>query len=241
MKKYKIYCLKDPNTLEIRYIGVTINKLNKRLSQHWYCANSRNLQTYVYKWIRSIGEKPIIELIEECNESNWENREIYWISHYDNLTNHQKGGSGIVINRDKTSIERSAEAHYKKVVQLDNNGNLIHIFKSIKEATNYFNGKSLSNICNVLNPKYNRSKAYGYYWAYYNDYIQNKHVMNHRKFNYKNIKKVFLYNLNWNLIAEYKSLNLLKDDIGCAYTSARKALKNKRKLYKKYYILNYKI
>ena len=86
MKEYKIYSLKNPNTLEIRYIGVTINDLNARLSQHWYCANTKNFQTHVYKWIRYIGVKPIIEKIETCDENNWEEREIYWINHYNNLT-----------------------------------------------------------------------------------------------------------------------------------------------------------
>ncbi len=31
---FKIYCLKDPNTLKIKYIGVTVSDLKQRLSQH---------------------------------------------------------------------------------------------------------------------------------------------------------------------------------------------------------------
>lgn len=49
MKEYKIYCLKNPNTLEIRYIGLTTQKyLSSRLSQHYFCANN-NFQTHVAK------------------------------------------------------------------------------------------------------------------------------------------------------------------------------------------------
>ena len=150
MKKYKIYCLKNPDSNEIRYIGVTSAPyVSTRLNQHWYTANKGG-QTRVSKWIRSIKKRPIIEVIEVCTEDTWEDREKYWIKFYDNLTNIHEGGKGVVVDRSLTSIERSSKAHEIKIVQLDDDGNLIKIWNSVKEATLYFNVSSRSAISNVL-------------------------------------------------------------------------------------------
>lgn len=243
MKTYKIYCLKNPENNEIRYIGVTTLKyLSSRLSQHWYNAKN-NYQTHVAKWIRKINQKPIIELIEICNKNNWEEKEKYWISYYNNLTNIHSGGKGVVINRNKSSIERSAQAHEIKIVQLNDDGELIKIWNSLKEACLHFKAKSLSSISNVLNNNYGVKKAFGYQWFYYSDYINNNYKLRtyDSKVNYNNIQKVYLYDKYNNFIKEYLSLNLLSKDLNCAYTSARKALKNNRLLYKKYIIRNYMI
>lgn len=243
MKKYKIYCLKNPDTLEIRYIGVTTQKyLSTRLAQHFFCAN-HNYQTHIAKWIRKINKKPIIEFIETCNENNWQSREKYWINFYKNLTNIHEGGKGVIINRSKSSIKRSAESHYIKIVQLDNNGKLIKIWNSIKEATLYFKGKSNSSICNVLKNNYGAVTAFNYQWFYYSDYINNNYKLRKRKstVNYNNINKVYLYDLNNNLIEEFKSLGLLAKKYKTGYTTAHKALKKQYKYLKKYIIRNYKI
>ena len=138
MKEYKIYCLKNPKTLEIRYIGFTSQKyLSTRLAQHFFSAN-HNYKTHVANWIRKIGKKPIIELIEICNKDNWKEREIYWINQYSNLTNIKEGGNGAYFERSSESIQRSAKAHEIKIVQLDKNKQLLKIWNSVKEATIYF-------------------------------------------------------------------------------------------------------
>ena len=241
MKNYKIYTLKNPITNEIRYIGVTTAKyLSIRLSQHWYNAN-HNKQTHVSKWIRHIKCKPIIELLEECNENNWEDREKYWIKTLPRLTNHHEGGKGVVTNRDNNSIQKSAQAHEVKIVQLDENGDLLKIWDSLKEASTFYKAKSISSISNVLTKRAKR--AFGYRWFYYDDYINDNHVIEKLKpsVNYDNIQKVYLYDSEDNFIKEYLSLNQLSKDLKCAYTSARKALKNNKLLFKKYKIQNYMI
>jgi hypothetical protein len=88
----KIYKLKDPDTLETRYIGKTLQPLKYRLAGH--ISRSKKYRTaYINCWVYKLlqeGKKPIIELIEECD--NWEEREQYWINFYPNLCNHQQGG-----------------------------------------------------------------------------------------------------------------------------------------------------
>ncbi len=90
----KIYMLKHPDTLEIRYIGKTTQTLKKRLSGH-ITKSKYNRTTYVSKWIYSLlqqNKKPIIELLELCE--NWIEREQYYIANYPNLCNHSIGGDG---------------------------------------------------------------------------------------------------------------------------------------------------
>lgn len=61
-------------------------------------------------WILSILKKdlkPIIELIEETNTSNWEEREKYYISLYTNLLNSSLGGEGTFgFKHSKETIEK---------------------------------------------------------------------------------------------------------------------------------------
>lgn len=95
METIYIYKLTDPITDEIRYVGKT-NNLVRRFSGHINRSKTNNFHSA--KWINSLiekGFKPVISIIEECTEKNWEEREIYWISYYRelfDLTNILDGG-----------------------------------------------------------------------------------------------------------------------------------------------------
>jgi group I intron endonuclease len=95
-----IYCLKDPNTLEIRYIGKS-NNPNKRFIQHKIDSKNYKIKFYKNNWINqllNIGLEPILEILEQVSINNWKEREIYWIAYYKNLgfklTNLTNGGDG---------------------------------------------------------------------------------------------------------------------------------------------------
>ena len=113
-----IYALSHPITNEVRYIGKTIN-IKRRYKQHLY---DKRTKSYKSSWIislKSLGLKPIMTIIEECNDVNWEDREIYWIQQYDNLTNTQKGGNGGDDYRryiPEESIEKIRQANIGKVL-----------------------------------------------------------------------------------------------------------------------------
>jgi len=98
MGKVKIYSLICPRTNEIKYIGKTIQSLSKRLKNHMHPTQKDG--SYRANWIRELKEdslKPSIQLIEECEETIWEEREMYWIGFYSNLftlVNYTKGGNG---------------------------------------------------------------------------------------------------------------------------------------------------
>ena len=92
-----IYVLKHPDNLEIKYVGKTISKLNIRLGKHIANAKGNKHNKHLSNWILKIlkdNKKPIIELLEVCNQNNWEEREQYWISYFPNLLNITLGGDG---------------------------------------------------------------------------------------------------------------------------------------------------
>jgi hypothetical protein len=69
--------------MEIRYVGGTIQGIDKRLKQHIWsstCENSKNYPVYI--WIRSLilqGIEPIIVLLHICNTENYEYDERVFI------------------------------------------------------------------------------------------------------------------------------------------------------------------
>jgi group I intron endonuclease len=92
--KLFIYSLTDPITNEIRYIGKSYNPI-KRLKEHIY--HSSFGKTHRDYWLRNLlknNQKPILNILEECNSENWIIREQYYISLFSNLTNLTNGGNG---------------------------------------------------------------------------------------------------------------------------------------------------
>ena len=186
---FKIYCLKDPFTLKIKYIGVTVSSLNQRLSQHIY--DSKNNGTYKRNWVKNLisqNKKPIICLLEYCNYKNWEQKEKLWIKRFENLTNTSQGGTGVVINRKIDSINKSARGHWKNIISIDKDKNKIY-FKSLSEATNILNIPQ-TNISEVLSKR--SYCCYGYHFIYENEYYEG--YENEITITDKKKKIYFLYN-----------------------------------------------
>lgn len=67
----KIYVLIDPNTLKVRYIGITCQSLKDRLGNHINDARYRESENYhKARWIQSLlseSKRPIIKLIKHCS------------------------------------------------------------------------------------------------------------------------------------------------------------------------------
>ena len=97
----KIYVLRDPRTLKIRYVGKTVKKLESRLALHIWRSN-RTTRSKCCAWIRQLtklGLRPIIEQIDLSGVENWVEKEKFWIAHYRALTtdllNSTDGGEGV--------------------------------------------------------------------------------------------------------------------------------------------------
>lgn len=97
-----IYALIDPRTGVTRYVGKTLNSLQRRLTGHVSEARSKRRcgKRLCYKdnWILQLvdnGLRPEIVLLETLEEGvDWIEREIYWIAQHQNLTNAALGGEG---------------------------------------------------------------------------------------------------------------------------------------------------
>jgi hypothetical protein len=75
----KIYCLIDPNTENVFYVGATIKPLKLRLSQHLsrkaysYPGSPEWYKIILIEDIRKAGKLPVIQLLKEvpADEANW--------------------------------------------------------------------------------------------------------------------------------------------------------------------------
>ena len=247
-KMYQFYALSASDSpQEYRYVGVTSKSINIRFSQHKYCAkHPEKCGLPVHKWMASIYKKGgtiLCTKIDECTEAEWENREIYLIDEYKkkyNLLNLDKGGKGVITSekRSKSSLQRNAEGHYKKIVLFDKLGKNIHICNSVKEACETYNIPKTA-VGNVLSGRSKTSK--GYYIVTYEDYMSpefniNKYIQN-KTDSTKINKLVYRYDLNGNFLECFNSQQEIKRKYGFDDGAIRRAIKNKT-IYKESYWTN---
>lgn len=227
-----IYCLKHPETGEIRYIGKTVKLLKDRLHNHIYEATKRYKPNYRCNWINSLvkkGLKPFIEEIDKCTWEESANLEIYYIKYYKsigcNLVNLTDGGEGILglkfskerINKLKNSLRK----HSKKVYQYDLNGSFIKEWLNAKEASEN-TGLSYTNIIHCC---IGLKKSHGsFIWSYtFNNTIKPYSI------NRSRIKKVKVINIETGNSLIYNSITEACKDLNVFTSNAAKCLKGKYK------------
>lgn len=80
---------------EIRYIGKSNNPKSRTYSHIYVSMKTKIKPTYKECWIRKVlNDKGKIgyRILEEVTYDNWSEREVYWISNTENLTNTSPGG-----------------------------------------------------------------------------------------------------------------------------------------------------
>lgn len=104
---WKIYILKDPDTQEVRYVGVT-DDIISRLEFHLQFAYRRTspVAIWVYDLLQK-GKEPLIEVVDS-GTGDYSTCEFVWITKHKSaqLLNIDNGGSG----RQRKSVE-----HRKKL------------------------------------------------------------------------------------------------------------------------------
>lgn len=101
-------------------------------------------KTYKEAWITklySLGKRPIIQLIEEVPFEIWEEKEIYWISQFKNLTNLCLGGIGGTgrIYSESERLEKS-----ELIKKLIKEGKIVYTEERNKKISEAHKGKTLS-------------------------------------------------------------------------------------------------
>lgn len=163
-----IYILKNPDTNEVRYVGQT-NDIKRRLDRH--IQNSRNIRDkrHVSNWIRSLTNKPIMEVVETCDESTRNEREQYWIDYYKtqgcDLCNHSNGGAGAgigntnclgrVLSEETKEKLRRANKQSRKTQHVSSG----KIYNTLKEACKEYN---LHYVNEFIKLKRGTSKIFAY-------------------------------------------------------------------------------
>lgn len=116
---YCIYVLIDPRDNRIRYIGQT-PRPEGRYKEHCKKQYRNNHRACWLNKLRSLDLKPIMQIIEECSDSSWAERETYWIAYYRevlgcDLVNATDGGEGMnnpsEETRRKMSEARKGKTH----------------------------------------------------------------------------------------------------------------------------------
>lgn len=216
LKKQFIYTLIDPITKEVRYIGKTSNPHDryKRHLQKCYL-DKYDKNTHKSRWIKNlleISEKPIMNIIDECDDSTVNDLEIYWINEYRkngyNLTNLSNGGEVGVDwtgrKHTKESIEKiskSKDKYKKPVVEYDLSGNIIGEYESLIKASE-LTGCHIYLISNCCYKKsyYTVSNRTFRFKGDIFDYVSyNKNIQ-------VNSKSICKYDINGNLITTYDSI-----------------------------------
>jgi group I intron endonuclease len=111
-----IYKITNTETNTI-YVGKTNLTLNERFDRH--IRNSKGGNTYLYKAMRKYGiEKFNIDILEECDESILNDREIFWIKELNSVIpngyNMTNGGDGGDTSLSPNFIQAMKEMHSKR-------------------------------------------------------------------------------------------------------------------------------
>ncbi len=194
-----IYCLCEPTTNEIRYIGIT-NNLGSRFRSH-YSAKENNWRS---NWINSLKNnkiKPKMLLLTTINNVFENDDEFYVyvdnietkiIKHFGKngyrLTNHDK------LITDKYNYSQIGEhRNTKKVYQFDNNYNFVREWNSLKEIVINFS-VCYSHVSIAIKRE---TRVKDYYFSFNKTF----------KKTLKSIGKIcYIYDINGNFICEYESV-----------------------------------
>lgn len=153
--QFIIYGLVDPNTLKLRYVGLSSSGL-KRPNSHTYTyklyRKDRKTQKYTHCqcWLQQLdkqNQKPTIVILQECaSKEELNSAERYWIQHYRelgyDLTNIQDGG----YNTRQTGYKHSIETieKLKKSAKLRYDANPSSLIKAVEVSRSRRRGRPLS-------------------------------------------------------------------------------------------------
>lgn len=158
-----VYGLCDPDTNELRYIGITSIGFKRFLNHYNDCLVSYK-HSAAKKWVKSLrDENKVFSVIyiEYFNEDglHLDEAEIFWIQYFRsigcNLLNHEKGGRILsdlqgYKKRKSRSLRgvRKTKAHAEKIKKaqtemygLKIKDDLGNVFNSLKEAADFYGSK----------------------------------------------------------------------------------------------------
>lgn len=194
------------------YIGQSVD-IEARWSKHLSTYRLKSAPDYkIYRAMNKYGiENFTFEVIELCDSSLLNEREMYWIKHFDSFNNGYNmtlGGSACLGINDKI------------VYQYDLQGNFIQEYSSAHEASRD-TGISYSNICKVCRGERHTAGNFG--WSY------NKVNKLPIKLMVPHSTPVIQYDKNGNYIKEYSCAKEAYKITGISDTTIGNVCKGKGK------------
>ena len=175
MKQF-IYTLTDPISNDIKYIGKTKNPKD-RLQRHMSPYSLKQSWQSKNKWLKNLknnGLKPIMELLDEGDENNIDDLEIYWIAQFKtwgfNLKNETEGGQnptpkGSRLKERHVQNLNKSNKRKKIVVQYNIDNTFVAEYESISEAERQTTFHHVSDCCNGK-----RKQCGNYYFRFKDNY-----------------------------------------------------------------------
>jgi hypothetical protein len=171
-RRTSIYVLKDPFTLEIRYVGKTVVKLSTRLSGHKDdTKRPTNHRLFWFKSVLAKGSLPLIEEIDFCPWSESQALEIKYIKEFREkgyrMVNTSDGGEGTLGLKRRPESNRlnsnTQRAKSKPVYQYTLAGLFVQQFRSSRDARDItgINAHTINCCCNFV-----KKTAGGFIWSY---------------------------------------------------------------------------
>jgi hypothetical protein len=204
VNKTHIYILKDPTTNEVRYVGKA-NHPKKRYSKHVSDCQRFEPTTHKEFWIRKLlrnNQKPLLEVIETVDMSEWKERECHWISKYKSggvrLTNSTDGGDGANIHSCKSVVKLDPITH-----------EVIDTYDSLADAARLNGMDGYGGVLNCCQG--NNLKSGGYKWRYLDGKGELVEPVIKKDFKSKRVVKL---NLKLNIIKTYPDLYSIRLDGG---------------------------
>lgn len=223
---YFIYTLSDPISKEIKYIGKTKN-LKDRLQRHMTPCNLKQTWQSKTKWLKYLknnGLKPIMEVLDQGDENNIDQLEVYWISQFKEwgfkLKNETIGGvqptpKGTKLRKRHIEKLKKSIKTKKIVVQYTLDNIFVDEYESIADAERKTKFCHISDSCN------GKRKSCGEFYFRFKDnyfpYVDKIDYWTGAHHNIESIKKMKMNHPFRKIICQY---NIENDELISEYLSS---------------------
>lgn len=226
---YTLSSSSDPDN--IRYVGKT-NDLNDRLRRHVGKYYLENDISYKNNWIKSEiskGNSIIISELESVDETNWSNREQYWIEQLKQwgfkLVNTTIGGEGIELTkeiikrRSETIIKNNSETKREIIekYQIQNKNNVwyaVRICPMCNDNIIYETNKKSSLFANLRRAEREQRTCNSCKSTGSKNYFYGKKLNDGQIKQEKYGRKILQFDLDDNLINEFNSIREASEKTG---------------------------
>ena len=197
------------------YIGQSVNIYDRWVLHKWKLNNGKHKNHHLLRsWIKYGSNNFEFTIIEQCNEDELNEREIYWINYYNSYSNgynQTKGGDGC---SGKIWSDEEREKISRAILQIDLNGNVICRFINIDDAESKtgINRRQIWNCANkhiCQSTNHATKSAGGCIWVYEDEFESFDLSWYQSKIPQYT---VYQYDMNWNLIHIWPSAESVKQD-----------------------------